>query len=237
MNPEKYYSTGIPCRYGHIAPRLKSTRACSECARLATRRWKDDNPLKAALSAKASAKRYWNDPKRSTTLTQARLKEMLHFDPNSGIFTWLVDRPPKVSAGQIAGTTKGTKGYRLIVIDSDTFRAHRLAWLYVTGTFPKSQIDHINGNRDDNRLTNLREATSAENRQNNGMYRSNTSGFAGVTWHVARKKWRSQIQVDGKNMGLGYFDTPDAAQLAYLEAKAKFHSFSPVPRELKKAAA
>jgi hypothetical protein len=109
--------------------------------------------------------------------------------------------------------------------------AHRLAWFYVHGEFPKCELDHINGVRDDNRISNLRECSRAENMQNAGMFKTNTSGYTGVTWHKQRRKWAAQIWVNNKRMYLGLRESKEDAYALYLEAKAKYHTFQPTPRE------
>jgi hypothetical protein len=100
-----------------------------------------------------------------TELTQERLKELLHYDPETGIFTNLTQRGGHAKKGAVAGT-KNSIGYVCIRIDYDQYRAHRLAWLYVYGEFPEKFIDHMNEIRDDNRIINLRLATHQENLHN-----------------------------------------------------------------------
>jgi hypothetical protein len=101
----------------------------------------------------------------STTLTQQRLHELLHYDPSTGAFTWRVAPNRRIIAGSVAGVTE-TNGYRRIRIDGRQYGAHRLAWLYMHGEFPPNDIDHINRTRDDNRSTNLRAVTRKENMTN-----------------------------------------------------------------------
>lgn len=161
-------------------------------------------------------------------LTQSRLKELLAYDPATGVFTWRISGHG-VSVGKIAGCLAAT-GYRRIRIDSRNYQSHRLAWLYMTGDWPAAEIDHINGVRDDNRLTNLREATRKENSQNLGISPKNTSGFPGVHWNKQRRKWQAIIGKNGMRKHLGYFDTPDAAFDGYLAAKSEVHTFQPVQR-------
>lgn len=163
-------------------------------------------------------------------LTQSRLKELLHYDPETGAFTWRGSIGRKIRAGDKAGSRCG-KGYWVIGFTRKYYKAHRLAWLYVHGRFPIGDIDHINGVRHDNRIVNLREATKAENGQNICKHRDNKSGFIGVSWHPATRKWRSRIRTNRKLKSLGLFDTPDAAYSAYLAAKAELHTFNPTVRE------
>lgn len=102
---------------------------------------------------------------------------------------------------------------------------HRLAWLYVTGTWPSDQIDHVNGIRDDNRIFNLREATGPENNGNQRQARSdNKTGLLGVYWDKQHKKFSAKIMFSGKHKYLGYFPTAEEAHAAYIKAKRELHS-------------
>lgn len=119
-------------------------------------------------------------------LTQAQLKELLHYDPDTGIFTWKQPRSGVV-VGAVAGR-KDTAGYWAIQIYRRIFRAHRLAWLYVYGSWPSRDIDHINRARDDNRLCNLREATRSENSYNR-LKKSDRQGVPGVYQKRGKSIW------------------------------------------------
>ena len=163
--------------------------------------------------------------------TQERLKELLSYDQNTGVFVWLAQTSSRAKIGDIAGTLMAI-GYRLIGIDGKLYRAHRLAWFYMTGDWPVAGMDHINGVKDDNRWDNLREATQAENSQNMAIRSDNTSGYMGVCWDRRKGKWQAQIKVAGRNKHLGYFDMPEAAHAAYLAAKAEIHTFQPIPRTI-----
>jgi len=159
-------------------------------------------------------------------LTAEHLRELLYYNPETGEFTWRVSCRG-TSAGDMAGSS-GSEGRRHIVIGYARYKAHRLAWLYVYGEFPKKLIDHINGDPTDNRIANLREATMSENLHNQRMAHShNKSGILGVQWRPTKNKFRARIVVAGKEHHLGHFDTAEDAQAAYLEAKAKLHSFAP----------
>lgn len=157
-------------------------------------------------------------------LTQARLKELLHYDPETGIFTWLViANNNKALVGTVAGSLN-KPGYMMIGVDRKRYLAHRLAFLYMTGEWPSEQVDHINGERTDNRWCNLRAATEGENKHNiGGPPRTNTSGYLGVSWDKSRGKWRAHIYLRNVQHHLGRFTTPEAAHAAYLAAKDKLH--------------
>lgn len=161
-------------------------------------------------------------------LTQSRLEELFHYDRETGIFTRRVRTGSMAGIGTEAGC-KNNLGYIVIGINKKLYKAHRLAWLYMTGEWPKDHIDHINGATGDNRFANLREASHAENMQNMAKNKNNTSGFMGVSWCKNRKKWRALISVAGRDVDIGRFATPEDAYAAYLAAKAKYHTFNPVP--------
>ena len=102
-------------------------------------------------------------------------------------------------------------------------KAHRLAWFFVYGEWPQKQIDHINGNKSDNRISNLRLATASQNLSNKGITKSNTSGYKGVSFNRTKKKWMASIKVNKKSINLGYFLTPEEASEAYKAAAIKHH--------------
>jgi len=155
-------------------------------------------------------------------LTQARLKELLTYDPESGVLHWRVFRNCNARAGQIAGYVN-PDGYRRVNIDRHLYVAHRLAWLYVHGTFPPEDTDHVNRDRGDNRIVNLRLASRSQNLFNRTKQRDNTSGFKGVTWAADRGRWQAQCKRGGKNHFLGYFDDAAVAHAAYVAAAARLH--------------
>ncbi len=154
-----------------------------------------------------------------TELTAERLREAMHYSPATGVFTRRIRTANCVKVGDVAGSLTG-EGYSHISIYWRRYRAHRLAWLYMTGEWPKSDIDHINLDRADNRWCNLREATLSQNKANNGMYKNNKSGFKGVVWHKRDRKWCSSIRINKKLIHLGSFDCPATAHKAYIEASA-----------------
>lgn len=156
-------------------------------------------------------------------LTQSALKEILHYDPGTGVFTWRVSLGT-AKAGSVAGSF-ARHGYVQIGVAGRNHLAHRLAWLYEFGEFPPNDLDHINRVRSDNRICNLRPATNAENNQNCSMRRDNTSGHVGVYWYKRDKKWRAKIQINRKTIPLGRFTNLEGAIAARKAAELKYHTF------------
>ena len=156
-----------------------------------------------------------------------RLRELLAYDGDTGHLRWLVNRN-KVRAGSVAGSVDQT-GYVCVKIDRRILKAHRVAWAMTHGAWPKDQIDHINGERADNMIANLREASRSENLQNQRRPRSdNKTGYLGVNWQTSDKRWRAQIKAAGRVIYLGQFTTPEAARDAYLAAKKQLHPFQTI---------
>lgn len=162
-------------------------------------------------------------------ITLERLRETLDYNPDTGVFVWLVTASNRAPKGTQAGRDNGN-GYRRISIDRHGYYAHRLAWFYVYGEWPENEIDHIDGTGTNNRISNLRQATNAQNMQNVTLYRTNTSGMTGVSWMKSLGKWEAYIWKNCKKIPLGYFDNMKAAGSAYLEAKQSQHTFQPIPR-------
>lgn len=139
-------------------------------------------------------------------LTPERVRELLHYDPQYGEFWWLVNRGASVKALDKAASGKhltGNDRYVFIQLDGHAYAAHRIAWLYYYGEWPKVALDHINGNRRDNRIENLREANCVENNRNRSIARHNTSGCKGVSWDKSYGGWRADIKVNYKRIRLG----------------------------------
>jgi len=169
----------------------------------------------------------------SNDLTAEQLRKLLHYNPATGVFTWRTSGFG-MKRGNVAGKewnyAKSNLFYWRIGIIKKRYYAHRLAWLYVYGVWPSYEIDHIDGNGLNNCINNLREAKRHENMQN-VIFKTNKSGYIGVSWSKIAKKWQAQISNKLKRHHLGYYDTPEAAHAAYLAAKADLHTFQPVPRE------
>ena len=153
-------------------------------------------------------------------ITAEEVRRLFNYNPYTGIFTRRIDRPPH-KAGEIAGYN--CHGYIRIKITNQTYSAHRLAWLYVYGACPVGEIDHINGNCSDNRISNLRDVSHMKNCENKRKARAdNKSGLLGVS--KADNSWRAQIQVNGKKFHIGVFETKEEAHLAYIKAKRSLHT-------------
>lgn len=138
-------------------------------------------------------------------LTAERLRELLEYDPTTGVFRW------KVSSGRAAVGSVAAPKSQHIKVDGGFYKASRLAWLYMTGEWPVHVVDHINRKPKDNRWLNLRDITQAKNCQNMGQKASNTSGHTGVGWDKRRGKWLAHITVDYKFKFLGYFLEKESA--------------------------
>ena len=166
--------------------------------------------------------------RRRYTLKHKRLIFLLHYDPETGVFTRLINIGNR-HAGDRAGSEKKT-GYRYISIDGVRYSEHWLAWFYVYGTWPTDELDHINGDPSQNQFRNLRAATHHQNMINCRRPRDNTSGFKGVCYSKEMRRWKAEIRIQRRKKHLGYFDTPEAAHDAYkiaaVEAFGEFARFS-----------
>lgn len=159
-------------------------------------------------------------------LTADRVREVLNYDKDTGIFTWRVTLSQRRLAGQACGELKPS-GYVVIGIDGHRYRAHRLAWLYVHGEWPSMQIDHRDLNRSNNKFDNLRLSTQQQNTFNTPVSKNNRCGFKGVYEHKGRSgllsRWCAKINVGRRQIHLGTFDTPEEASRAY-EAGARLYA-------------
>lgn len=154
-------------------------------------------------------------------VTAERLRELFSYDPDAGHFIRKITVSNNARKGDLAGCL--TKGRVVIRIDDKLYGAHRLAWLYMTGAWPKGEIDHIDGNPSNNAGVNLRDVSHAMNQQNIvRAKKGNLSKFLGVT--KVGNRWKSRIRVGNEQKHLGYFDTPEAAHEAYLGAKRRLHA-------------
>lgn len=154
-------------------------------------------------------------------LTQDRLKELLEYDPATGDFVWKVSRGSRKS-GSVAGYLR-TEGYRALKVDRTLYYSHRLAFLFMEGSFPPAFVDHINHKEADNSWANLRHATNKENNRHKAMQSNNTSGIPGVYWHKQSGKWIAQIKVDGKDIYLGSTHDKEEARRWRKAAEVKYN--------------
>jgi hypothetical protein len=150
---------------------------------------------------------------KTNCITQEKLKEILDYNPDTGIFSWKVSKAKRIKVGSVAGC-KNNLGYILIRIDGKIYLAHRLAWLYTHGDFPLNCIDHINQIKDDNRICNLRDVTVSENMQNQSQVLGYTKNGS---------KYKATITLNNILYQLGSYATKEQARQAYLDAKIKLH--------------
>lgn len=155
-------------------------------------------------------------------LSAQQVRELFEYSPETGALTWRVTpRRSKLKPGDKAGCV-APDGYIVVGINSGHYKAHRLAWLHTHGEWPAHHLDHINGDRTDNRLCNLRAACGSMNAHNvHGASKRSKSGLLGVRKYG--KKWRSAIMIDGRVQHLGTFETPEKAHETYLEMKRRHH--------------
>lgn len=150
-----------------------------------------------------------------------RVRELFSYDPESGILTRRTD-VPKGKAGSAAGT-RNSHGHLICRVDYKIYYVHRLIWLLAHGQAPPQLIDHVNGDRSDNRLANLRPATYAQNKQNSVKSKSVRSGIKGAHYSTSEQKWRSSIGVNGTKIHLGWFSSKEEAAAAYQRAAPLYH--------------
>lgn len=159
---------------------------------------------------------------KNTGLTIERIRKVFNYEPETGIMRWAIRTGSRSTIGAIAGHLHNDNYWR-VRVDRKLYLTHRLIWLYVYGEWPDRDIDHINMDRADNRLSNLRLATCGQNNVNSGTRNDNTSGYKGVIWHKRAKKWWARIHINGKQIDLGYFDDPKDGYAAYCKAAALYY--------------
>lgn len=161
-------------------------------------------------------------------LTHERLTSLFEYRPASGLLVRKVTTGSRSPAGQIVGSPVGS-GYLGVSIGRSKYILHRLIWMYVYGAWPDHDIDHINGDKHDNRIVNLRRVTKSENQHNLGLKKTNTSGFTGVRKSSSRKNpWAARITINGKEKYLGCFADKSQAAAAHAAAKRIYHPTAPV---------
>lgn len=154
------------------------------------------------------------------------LREALAYNPDTGVFTWRVRPNGRITVGDVAGNPR-TDGYTQIRFQRQLYLTHQLAWAYVHGKFPEKGLDHIDRDKANNRINNLRPATQLENMQNKGMYCNNSSGYTGVNWNNRSKKWTANIRISGDLIHIGTYVRMEDAIEARRLAKAQHHLFNP----------
>jgi len=162
-------------------------------------------------------------PSKTPTLTAARLVEILDYNCITGMFAWKISPARNIFQGDNAGYIQKEKGYLVITIDGAPYMAHRLAWLYAHGRWPLLEIDHIDGNKANNAISNLRDVSRGVNCQNlrSAPQRNTTSKLLGA--YPSGKRWRARITINQKIASLGTFATKEDAHSAYLDAKRIHH--------------
>ena len=170
-------------------------------------------------------------PHNTAGLTQERLKQVFHYDPETGIFTRILRTGPTGRPGDVMAPRASNKGYVRFSVDHHLHFAQRLAWLYMTGKWPEHDIDHKDRNPANNRWLNLREATFKQNRENLGLNSNNTSGFRGVSWFRPTGKWWARIGHNGKRVSLGHYKDLLSAVAARMAAERAMYTHSPLLRE------
>lgn len=164
------------------------------------------------------------DPNETRDSVARDLLKVLKYCPDTGFFQWTVWAPGQKKDKPYAGSVN-SRGYIMIYYRMVPFAAHRLAILATSGEWPVNTIDHINGNRQDNRLCNLRDITQAGNMQNIGVLATSKTGLPGMYFNNGR--WVAQIKSGGVKHYLGRFDSPELAHAAYIQAKARMHTANP----------
>ena len=155
-------------------------------------------------------------------VTAKELREILHYDPETGDFTWVRTQCPRLKPGDKAGSINKRWNYIYIYVGGKGRRAHRLAWLYMTGEWPVQWIDHINGNGCDNRFKNLRECNPSQNGFNSKLTKSTKSGLKGATWDSQTQMWRAVITVNRKTICRGRYKTAQEAHAVYCKMAKEF---------------
>lgn len=159
----------------------------------------------------------------AANLTADRLRELLSYDPNTGVFIRKVRTAKMTQIGDIAGS-KNKAGYIQICLEGSRFLGHRLAWFYVHGEWPKDYIDHINGDRSDNRICNLRDASPTVNAQNLQCAKPiSKTGLLGASYCKITRKFKAQIRINGKQKYIGVYASAEEAHAAYIDFKRLHH--------------
>lgn len=164
----------------------------------------------------------WNPiAMKRNEITQEVVMRLFNYDPLTGVLT-AKTKVKKRQIGDVLGTAD-KRGYLAVSVNTAPCLIHRIAWLFMTGQWPAHEVDHINGNKGDNRFANLRAATRGENAKNRKFSSNNTSGVKGVCRHKRSPNWRAMVYVDGKQIGLGFFKTIEEAEKAVKRERERLH--------------
>jgi len=160
-------------------------------------------------------------------LTQERLKKLLYYDPETGVWTRLISLSPNTKVGEKLYCSEKSD-YLHIQIDGKIYKSSRLAFFYMTGSFPINDIDHKNRNTKDDKWCNLREATTSQNCMNRGLRKDNSSGVTGVSWVEKSQKWRVRVTLNGKSFHLGCYEKfSEAVKVRKMAELEYFDNFAP----------
>jgi hypothetical protein len=158
------------------------------------------------------------------SVSVARLRDMLKYDPNTGLVVWILPQSNRVRPGEQAGGITRL-GYLRVGISGRDYMVHRVAWALHYGGWPAGVIDHMDGNKVNNRIANLRDVPASVNMQNRrSATGGSSSGLLGASWHAASGRWHARIKIGGRTTSLGYHATPEDAHAAYVQAKRRLHA-------------
>jgi hypothetical protein len=168
---------------------------------------------------------------KQDALPLEKLRDILHYNPATGVFVWKQTMNPAAVAGQVAGCITHASPYINFNIGDKLYQGHRLAWFYVHGVWPEHDIRHINKNGHDNRIANLKEITNAQIVLSFPLRRNNTSGYKGVSFHKKTRRWLASLHTKERWLYLGLFDTKEEAYEAYCKAGSQMYGPDFVPRK------
>lgn len=157
------------------------------------------------------------------SLTQAQIHELLEYNSITGEFFWKVSVSNRKPAGSATGKPRKGNKYSTIMINGINYMAHRIAWLHYYGHWPTQFVDHKDGVKSNNAITNLREASNSQNKCNMGKRTDNSTGFKGVYFNKLNSNYRAGICINGQKISLGSFSTPEEAHAAYCKAALELH--------------
>jgi hypothetical protein len=159
-------------------------------------------------------------------LTADHLREIIHYDPETGVFTWRIRPSQRTFAGDVTGVAVRKDGYCSVKIGRQSYKAHRLAWLYMTGEWPEHEVDHRDRNRANNVWRNLRAATKKQNQENRTPRRDSSSGVTGVLWSNRDQAWRATIVIEGRKRHIGTRKVLSEAVALRAAASRQHHTHS-----------